>query len=223
MYVTFLKRLIDIIVSLLVIILFLPIYAVVGVIVYFDLGAPVIFRQKRPGKDNKIFTIYKFRTMLPERDKDGKALSHSERITKTGRFLRRTYLDEIPEFFCVLCGTMTLIGPRPQLIEDMVFYSDEIMVRQSVTPGLTGLAQSKGKDGLGWDNKFKYDIQYTQNITFINDVKIVGNTLKMIFSKSAMPFDSSVDEGNYGDMLLREGRISEEYYEKALKYAKTYY
>ena len=97
------------------------------------------------------------------------------------------------------------------------------MVRQSVTPGLTGLAQSKGKDGLGWDNKFKYDIQYTQNITFINDVKIVGNTLKMIFSKSAMPFDSSVDEGNYGDMLLREGRISKEYHEKALKYAKTFY
>ena len=223
MYVVFFKRLIDVVVSFSVILLLLPLYAVLALVVYFDLGAPVIFKQKRPGKDNKIFTIYKFRTMLPECDKDGKKLSHSERITKTGRFLRRTYLDEIPEFFCVLCGTMTLIGPRPQLIEDMVFYSDEIMVRQSVTPGLTGLAQSKGKDGLGWDNKFKYDIQYTQNITFINDVKIIGNTLKMIFSKSAMPFDSSVDEGNYGDMLLREGRISKEDYDKALKYAKAFY
>ena len=223
MYAVFFKRLIDIIVSLLAIILFLPVYAIVGIIVYFDLGAPIIFKQKRPGKDGKIFTIYKFRTMLPEYDKEGKSLSHSERITKTGRFLRRTYLDEIPEFFCVLFGTMSLIGPRPQLIEDMVFYSDEIMKRQSVMPGLTGLAQSKGKDALGWDNKFKYDIQYTKNITFKNDVKILGNTLKMIFSKSSAPFDSSVDEGNYGDMLLREGRISKEYYEKALKYAKTYY
>ena len=134
MYAIFFKRLIDIIVSLLAIILFLPVYAVVGIIVYFDLGAPIIFKQKRPGKDGKIFTIYKFRTMLPEYDKEGKSLSHGERITKTGRFLRRTYLDEIPEFFCVLFGTMSIIGPRPQLIEDMVFYSDEIMKRHYFYP-----------------------------------------------------------------------------------------
>ncbi len=223
MYVTFLKRLLDIIISFSVILLLLPLYIIIGAVVYFDLGSPVIFKQKRPGKDGKIFTIYKFRTMLPEYTDDGKIRSHRERITKTGRFLRRMYLDEIPEFFCVLCGTMSLIGPRPQLIEDMVFYSEQIMKRQSVTPGLTGLAQSKGIDGLGWDNKFKYDIQYTKDITFKNDVKIIGDTLKMIFSKSDMPFDSSDDEGNYGDMLLRDGRISKEDYDKALEYAKTLY
>ena len=223
MYVAFFKRLIDIVVSLSVIILLLPIYAVLGAVVYFDLGAPVIFKQKRPGKNNRIFTIYKFRTMTDEYDKDGKRLSHSERITKTGRFLRRTYLDEIPEFFCVLSGSMSLIGPRPQLIEDMVFYSEEIMKRQNVTPGLTGLAQSKGKDALGWDSKFKYDIQYTENITFLNDLKIICNTVKMIFSKSSSSFDSSDDEGNYGDMLLRSGRISKEDYDRALEYAKTIY
>lgn len=223
MYSIFFKRLIDIVLSVLIIVLLLPIYLVLCIVVYVDLGSPVIFKQKRPGKDNKLFTIYKFRTMLPEYDKDGKKLSHSERITKTGRFLRRTYLDETPEFFCILFGKMSLIGPRPQLVEDMVFYSDEVMKRQKVMPGLTGLAQSRGKDALGWDDKFKCDIEYTQKITFVNDLKILFNTFKMIFSKRRSTFDSSEDEGNYGDMLLREGIVSKEEYDRAIEYAKTLY
>ncbi len=221
MYKKIIKRLIDIVVSFTAICVLLPVYIIVGVIVFADLGFPVIFKQKRPGKDNRLFTIYKFRTMKNEYDGE-RRLSHSERITKTGRLLRRTYFDEIPEFFCVLSGRMSLIGPRPQLVEDMVFYSKETMVRQSVLPGITGLAQSKGADALGWDEKFKYDIQYAKNITFKNDMKIVFDTFRMLLSKKNS-FDSSDDEGNYGDMLLKNGRISQERYEELLKYAKTLY
>lgn len=222
MYKTVFKRILDIIISVFAITLLLPVYIFVAATVFFDLGAPIIFKQKRPGKNNKIFTIYKFRTMKPEYTSDGKRLTHSERITKTGAFLRRTYLDEIPEFFCVLTGRMSLIGPRPQLIEDMVFYSPQTARRQDVTPGITGLAQSKGKQALGWNEKFRYDIEYTENITFLNDVTIMLDTVRMIFTKKN-GFDSSDDCGNYGDMLLKNGSITKEEYEKAMNYAKNLY
>lgn len=221
MYKRFVKRLLDIVISFVAILLLFPVYIAVGIAVLVDLGYPIIFKQKRPGKDNRLFTIYKFRTMKNEYDGE-KRLTHNERITKTGRFLRRTYLDEIPEFFCILSGRMSLIGPRPQLVEDMVFFSQDVMVRQSVRPGLTGLAQSKGADALGWEEKFKCDIAYTKDVTFKNDVKIVLDTVKMLFSKRNS-FDSSEDEGNYGDMLLKNGRVSQKQYEELLSYAKSLY
>ena len=222
MYKTLFKRLFDILFSFIAIILLVPVYMIISIVVFCTMGSPVIFKQKRPGRNNELFTIYKFRTMMPEYSSDGTRLKNSDRITKVGAFLRSTYLDEIPEFFCVLAGKMSIIGPRPQLVEDMVFYTSEIAKRQDVTPGITGLAQSKGKEALGWEEKFKWDIEYTKNITLMSDVRILFDTVKMILSKKE-PFDSSEDCGNYGDMLLKQGRVTNEEYEKAMNYARTLY
>ena len=163
MYNKYLKRIIDIICSLAAIIVFSWLYIIIGVLVRIKLGSPVIFKQPRPGKDEKIFTLYKFRTMTDERDEEGNLLPDDIRLTKFGKFLRSTSLDELPEAFNILLGHMSVIGPRPQLVRDMVFMTDEQRKRHTVRPGLSGLAQVMGRNGITWEEKIDFDIAH--NVT----------------------------------------------------------
>lgn len=177
MYKKYIKRLLDIILSLIAIIIALPIYILIYILVLIFLGRPVIFKQKRPGKDEKIFTLYKFRTMTDKKDKNGKLLPDEKRLTKFGKFLRKTSLDEIPEFFNILKGDMSFVGPRPLLVEYLNYYTEEEKHRHDVRPGLTGLAQVNGRNLLSWEERFKLDIEYINNITFFGDVKIIFKTI----------------------------------------------
>jgi len=167
MYKSFGKRLMDVVLSLMAIILFSLVLVIVAVLVRIKLGRPVIFRQDRPGKDEKVFTLYKFRTMIDARDDQGELLPDSERLTGFGHMLRSTSLDELPELFNILKGDMSIVGPRPLRIEYLPYYSEEQRRRHSVLPGLTGLAQIKGRNAIMWDERFAYDIEYVDNITFL--------------------------------------------------------
>lgn len=191
MYQKYIKRVLDIIFSLLAIIILLPLFLIIGLLVLIFLGRPAIFRQKRPGKNEKIFTMYKFRTMTNKKDKDGNLLPDELRLTKFGKFLRSTSLDELPELINILKGDMSIVGPRPLLVEYLDYYTKEERKRHNVRPGLTGLAQVNGRNLLSWDERFKKDIEYVNNITFINDVKIVLNTIVKVFKK-----DGINQEGN---------------------------
>ena len=173
MYRKYIKRIVDILCALAAIIVFSWLYIIVAILVRVKLGSPVLFKQKRPGLNGKIFTLYKFRTMTDEKDENGKLLPDDIRLTKFGKLLRNTSLDELPEAFNILKGDMSVIGPRPQLVRDMVFFSDEQMMRQSVKPGLSGLAQIKGRNGITWEEKINYDLEYIKNITYLNDCKII--------------------------------------------------
>lgn len=183
MYKKYIKRLLDIVLSLIAIIITLPIFLIIGILVLIFLGKPAIFRQKRPGKKEKIFTMYKFRTMSNKKDKDGNLLPDELRLTKLGKFLRKTSLDEIPEFINILKGDMSFVGPRPLLVEYLPYYTEEEQHRHDVRPGLTGLAQISGRNNLNWDKRFKKDIEYVNNITFINDTKIILKTIKKVFAR----------------------------------------
>ena len=219
MYKKHIKRLLDIILSLLAIIITLPIFLIVGIIVLIFIGKPVLFRQKRPGKNEQIFTMYKFRTMTNKKDKDGNLLPDEVRLTKLGKLLRKTSLDEIPEFINILKGDMSFVGPRPLLIRDMVFMSDKIRKRHTVRPGLTGLAQVSGRNAITWDNKFKYDLEYIKNITFINDLKIMIKTFFSVIKREGIGSDGSDLSLDYGDYLLKNNKISKEEYGKKQKEA----
>lgn len=186
MYRKYIKRLIDIILSLIGIIITFPIFLIIGLLVVIFLGKPAIFKQERPGKDEKIFTMYKFRTMTNKKDKDGNLLPDEKRLTKFGKFLRKTSLDEIPEFFNILKGDMSFIGPRPLLVEYLDYYNEEEKHRHDVRPGLTGLAQVSGRNLLSWEEKFKLDIEYVNNITFINDIKIIFKTIKTVLVREGI-------------------------------------
>ena len=212
------KRLLDITCSLGFILCFWWLYIVVAILVKRKLGSPVIFKQQRPGLNGKIFTMYKFRSMTDAKDKDGNLLSDAERLPKFGQLLRATSLDEIPEFINVLKGDMSLIGPRPQLVRDMVFMSEEQLKRHNVRPGITGLAQISGRNAISWEEKLNYDLVYIQNITFLNDVKIVIETIKKAFIKQ----EGITEEGmataeDFGDYLLHTEKLSKEKYEELQK------
>ena len=183
MYQKYIKRLLDITLSLIAIIITLPIFIIIGILVLIFLGKPAIFRQKRPGKNEKIFTMYKFRTMSNKKDESGNLLPNEQRITKFGNFLRKTSLDEIPEFINILKGDMSFVGPRPLHIEYLELYNQEQKHRHDVRPGLTGLAQVNGRNSITWNKKFKYDIKYIENISFKNDIKIVFLTIKQVLLK----------------------------------------
>ena len=191
MYQKYIKRLLDIILSLLAIIILLPIFLLVGLLILIFIGKPAIFRQKRPGKDEKIFTLYKFRTMTNKKDKDGNLLPDESRLTKFGKFLRKTSLDEIPEFINILKGDMSFIGPRPLLVEYLEYYTEEEKHRHDVRPGLTGLAQVSGRNLLSWEDKFKKDIEYVNNITLINDIKIIIKTILVVFKREGINQENS--------------------------------
>ena len=180
MYKSFLKRLIDIVVSVVFILCFWWLYIVLAVLIRIKLGRPVLFKQERPGLNGKIFTMYKFRSMTDGRDKNGKLLSDNERLTSFGRVLRATSLDEIPEFVNVLKGDMSLVGPRPLLVEYLPRYNEFQARRHEVKPGITGWAQINGRNAISWEDKFKYDVEYVINQSFLMDLKILFLTVKKV-------------------------------------------
>ena len=217
-YERYIKRALDIVCALAALLVFVWLYLLVAVLVRFKLGAPVLFVQPRPGKDEKIFKLYKFRTMTDARDEHGELLPDEIRLTAFGRSLRATSLDELPEVFNILKGDMSVVGPRPQLVRDMVFMTPEQRRRHSVRPGLTGLAQTRGRNALSWEKKLAADLEYIQHITFWGDVKIVFDTVKQVFfHQKGLPGEAQ-DEveitDDYGDYLLKRGVVSKEEYEE---------
>lgn len=186
MYAKYIKRILDLILSLMALILLMPLMLIIGILVAINLGNPIIFKQKRPGKDEKIFTLYKFRTMTDEKDEKGKLLPDSQRLTKFGKFLRSTSLDELPELINILKGDMSIVGPRPLLVEYLKLYNEEQKHRHDVRPGLTGLAQTSGRNAITWEEKFEKDIEYVHNISFIGDVKIIIKTAIKVFKREGI-------------------------------------
>ena len=217
-YERYIKRVLDIVCALAALLVFVWLYLLIAVLVRFKLGAPVLFVQPRPGKDEKIFKLYKFRTMTDARDEHGELLPDEIRLTAFGRSLRATSLDELPEVFNILKGDMSVVGPRPQLVRDMVFMTPEQRRRHSVRPGLTGLAQTRGRNALSWEKKLAADLEYIQHITFWGDVKIVFDTVKQVFfHQKGLPGEAQ-DEveitDDYGDYLLKRGVVTREEYEE---------
>lgn len=210
------KRAIDLFLSLALLVLFWWVLAIVAALVRIKLGSPVLFKQPRPGKDEKIFNLYKFRTMTDERDESGNLLSDEVRLTKFGRALRATSLDELPEVFNIVRGEMAIIGPRPQLVRDMVFMTSEQRKRHCVRPGLSGLAQVNGRNSISWDSKLVYDLKYIENITFLGDARIFFKTIAEAFVKQEGISEEGVATAvDFGEYLLAEGRISSADYDVA--------
>ena len=217
-YERYIKRLLDIVCAVLALVVFSWLYIILAILVRVKLGSPVLFTQPRPGKDEKIFKLYKFRTMTDARDEQGNLLPDDVRLTPFGRALRSTSLDELPEAFNILKGDMSVIGPRPQLVRDMVFMTPEQRQRHTVRPGLSGLAQTRGRNALSWDGKLSTDLEYIQHVTFLGDLKIIFDTVKQVFFGEKGLEDSDVDEveitDDFGDYLLKAGRVSKEEYER---------
>lgn len=215
------KRAIDLCLSLMLFILFWWVLAIVAVLVRVKLGSPVLFKQPRPGKDERIFYLYKFRTMTDERDAEGNLLPDDVRLTKFGKALRSTSLDELPEVFNIVRGEMAIIGPRPQLVRDMVFMTSEQRKRHLVRPGLSGLAQVNGRNAIAWDDKLAYDLKYIERITFVGDVAIFFKTIAKAFVKQeGITEDGMATAADYGDYLLAEGRVTREEYTQKQNYAR---
>ena len=186
MYCRYIKPLLDKILALILLIIASPILIVVSIAIYLSMGSPVIFKQRRPGRDGKIFTIYKFRTMTNERDKDGNLLPDSQRLKGVGKTIRSLSLDELPQLFNVLKGEMSFIGPRPLLEEYLPLYTKEQNRRHEVTPGITGLAQVNGRNAISWEDKFRYDVEYVDNCSFLLDLKIVWLTIIKVLKRDGV-------------------------------------
>lgn len=227
-YERYIKRLLDILCALAAIIVFGWLYIIIAVLVRVKLGSPVLFKQPRPGKidpktgQERIFSMYKFRSMSDERDENGNLLPDELRLGKFGKALRATSLDELPEAFNILKGDMSVIGPRPQLVRDMVFMTDEQRMRHTARPGLSGLAQVMGRNALAWEDKLRWDLKYIENVSFLGDVRIVWQTFKKVFvrsniTESSEEIDVTLD---YGDALLKAGKVTREEYETKQAEAK---
>lgn len=221
MYRKYIKRCLDFIIALISIILLFPIMIVVAILVRLKLGSPVIFKQYRPGKNEKIFKMYKYRTMTDKRDNNGKLLPDEERLPKFGEILRSTSLDELPELVNILKGDMSIVGPRPLLIKDMVFMSEEQRKRHSVRQGLTGLAQISGRNNISWEKKLEYDLEYIENVTFLNDAKIVFKTISKVFKREDIVNEEIDINEDFGDYLLRIGKITKSEYDEKIGIASN--
>lgn len=186
------KRIFDFIISLVAFIVLSPIILIVSILVYIKLGLPILFKQERPGKGGKIFKMYKFRTMLDSYDKFGQALPDEERITKFGKILRSTSLDELPELINVIKGDMSLVGPRPLLVEYLELYSEEQNKRHNVRPGITGWAQVNGRNSISWNDKLKLDVEYVNNLSLILDIKILFLTVYKVFKRDGISQEGNV-------------------------------
>lgn len=185
-YRKYVKRPMDFILSLLALLVLSPLLLGVAILVRFKLGSPILFKQERPGLNEKIFTMYKFRTMTNQLDENGNLLPDEIRLTKFGKFLRSTSLDEIPELFNILKGDMSIVGPRPLLVEYLKLYDEHQKRRHEVRPGLSGLAQVNGRNAISWDEKFNLDVEYVNNITFVGDLKIIFLTIKKVFIREGI-------------------------------------
>lgn len=221
MYAKYIKRPLDFILSLISIILLSPLLLIVAILVRIKLGKPVIFKQQRPGKNEKIFTLYKFRTMTDEKDENGNLLPDEQRLTKFGKALRSTSLDELPELINILKGDMAIVGPRPQLIKDMLFMTKEQRRRHSVRQGLTGLAQISGRNNISWEEKINYDLKYIDRITFYGDLKIILKTVEKVFKKEDIETEGMKTAEDLCDYLLRTGKISREEYKQKIESEKN--
>ena len=191
MYKKYLKRPMDFIISLSALLVLSPVLLTSALLVRFKLGSPVIFKQERPGLDEKIFTLYKFRTMTDEKDENGKLLPDDIRITKFGRFLRSTSLDELPELWNIVKGDMGIVGPRPLLVKYLPLYNEHQKKRHSVRPGLTGLAQVSGRNAISWEDKFNLDFEYVNNITFLGDCRIILSTFSKVLKHEGISSENA--------------------------------
>lgn len=227
-YEKYVKRMLDIICAVLALVVFGWLYIIVAILVRVKLGSPILFTQLRPGlidpKTNKerVFKMYKFRTMTEARDESGNYLPDEMRLTRFGRILRATSLDELPEAINILRGEMSVIGPRPQLVRDMVFMSEAQRMRHTAKPGLSGLAQIKGGSAIDWDEKFKWDLKYIEKVSFLEDVRLVWMTVKQVFFRKKRHISSAENElpVDYGDVLLMMGKISKPEYNALQKAAQ---
>lgn len=226
LYEKYIKRILDIVCSAGAILVFSPVYLIVALLVKCKLGSPILFEQKRPGlaKDGKetVFKMYKFRTMTDERDQNGNLLPDEKRLTRFGKWLRSTSLDELPEAFNILNGTMSVIGPRPQLVRDMVFMTDTQRMRHTAKPGLSGLAQVHGRNAISWEDKLDWDLKYIKNVSLAGDIKIVLDTVKKVFVKQeGITQGDMATAEDFGDYLLRTGKTSQSIYAQKQAEAKA--
>lgn len=216
-YEKYIKRPLDFILSLCAIIVLSPVLLLVAILVKIKLGSPVIFKQERPGLNGKIFNIYKFRTMTDKKDENGNLLPDEKRLTKFGRILRSTSLDELPELVNILKGDCAIAGPRPLAVVYLPYYTEEERHRHDVRPGLTGLAQVNGRNLIEWENRFQYDIAYSNNITFWGDVKIILKTVLKVLERSDIGergIDAPIDFDKYRMKQIEEGKVSNEHIRK---------
>ncbi|MBR2847496.1 MAG: sugar transferase [Clostridia bacterium] len=205
MYKKYIKRAFDILCALAAIIVFSWLYIIVAILVRAKLGSPVLFKQDRPGKDEKKFKLYKFRTMTDKKDENGNLLPDDVRLTKFGRLLRKTSLDELPEAFNILKGDMSVVGPRPLLVRYLPLYNERQKRRHEVRPGLTGLAQVSGRNAISWEEKFERDVEYVDNITFLGDIKIILLTVWKVFVK-----EEGISQEGHATMEFFEGTPEKE-------------
>ena len=211
-YAKYIKRVMDFFLSFCAIVMLSPIMIFLTVVGAIAMKGNPFFTQLRPGKNEKIFRLIKFRTMSCQTDKDGNLLPDEKRLTKYGKFLRSTSLDELPELFNILIGDMSVIGPRPQLVRDMVFMTERQRMRHKVRPGLSGLAQISGRNAINWENKLEYDTEYIQNITFLGDWKIIFFAIKKVFERADISADGMETAEDLGDYLLEKGIVDKEIY-----------
>ncbi|CZQ94062.1 sugar transferase [Trichococcus ilyis] len=186
------KRLLDFVAALIALVFLSPILLIVAVLVRAEIGSPIIYRQQRPGLNESIFTLYKFKTMTDEKDKNGHLLPDKQRLTKFGRLLRATSLDELPELFNILKGNMAIVGPRPLLVKYLPLYNSRQRRRHEVRPGLTGLAQVSGRNAISWEDKFDLDVTYIENLSLLGDLKIILRTIKKVAAKEGISSEKSV-------------------------------
>ena len=215
-YSMFIKRTLDLCISFFALIILSPLLLLIALLVRVNLGAPVIYTQERPGNKEKIFKLYKFRSMSNARDKNGKLLPDTERLTKFGRILRATSLDELPELFNILKGDMSIVGPRPLAVVYLPYYTKKERHRHDVRPGLTGLAQVSGRNSISWEEKFNYDVKYVQNISFSGDMKILVLTVKKVFAHEGIGQAEEAPESLHierKDWLDENGNIKAEFQE----------
>lgn len=213
MYAKCLKRVMDFTLSLAALTVLSPVLLVLTILGAIKMKGNPFFVQPRPGKNEKIFNLIKFRSMTCETDAHGNPLPDEQRLTRYGKFLRASSLDELPELFNILKGDMSIVGPRPQLVRDMVFMTPEQRRRHSVMPGLTGLAQVNGRNNITWEQKFLYDLAYIDSgITFIKDVKIILRTVLKVFEQSDTVREGTVSDLDFGDYLLEKGEVTKEVY-----------
>ena len=225
LYKQFFKRFWDIVLSGLAIIVLSPLLIILTIIGLFAMKGNPFFTQERPGKKDKngnerIFKLIKFRSMTNEKDKEGNLLPDDVRLNKYGKLLRSTSLDELPELFNIFIGDMGIIGPRPQLVRDMVFMSDEQRHRHDVRPGLSGLAQVNGRNNITWEQKFEYDLKYIEKITLFGDVALIFKTVFKVFKREDTVREGTVSDIDFGDWLLQKRIIDKDYYDNKLKESK---
>ena len=220
MYAKYIKRPLDFCLSLCALIVLSPILLVLTVLGALMMKGNPFFTQLRPGKDEKIFKLIKFRTMTCEKDKEGNLLSDDKRLTKYGKFLRSTSLDELPELLNILKGDMAVIGPRPQLVRDMVFMTARERARHTVRPGLSGLAQVNGRNAIAWESKLQYDLTYIENITFCGDISLIIQTIFKVFKREDISEEGMETAEDLGDYLLRIGSVEEGEYQIKQQEAK---